>query len=122
LGGRGRWISEFEASLVYRASSRTARTTQRNPVLKNQKKKTKKQKKQKINTSYAMEHRLQWLHTTKYSIYIEVICHVCSMSLEGMLFSEGRQRGVECGGEGRCSKRLAIGEGREEKMQLECNI
>ena len=37
-------------------------------------------------------------------------------------FSEGRQRGVECGGEGRCSKRLAIGEGREEKMQLECNI
>jgi hypothetical protein len=32
LGGRGRRISEFEASLVYRASSRTARTTQRNPV------------------------------------------------------------------------------------------
>jgi hypothetical protein len=36
---RGRWISEFEASLVYRVSSRTARATQRNPVLKNQKKK-----------------------------------------------------------------------------------
>jgi hypothetical protein len=35
LGGRGRWISEFEASLVYRVSSRTARTTQRNPVSKN---------------------------------------------------------------------------------------
>jgi hypothetical protein len=32
LGGRDRWISEFEASLVYRVSSRTARTTQRNPV------------------------------------------------------------------------------------------
>jgi hypothetical protein len=30
-GGRGRWISEFEASLVYRVSSRTARATQRNP-------------------------------------------------------------------------------------------
>ena len=28
LGGRGRPISEFEASLVYRASSRTARATQ----------------------------------------------------------------------------------------------
>ena len=27
-------LSEFEASLVYRASSRTARATQRNPVLK----------------------------------------------------------------------------------------
>jgi hypothetical protein len=39
LGGRGRWISEFEASLVYRVSFRTARATQRNPVSKNQKKK-----------------------------------------------------------------------------------
>ena len=28
-------MAEFKASLVYRASSRTARTTQRNPVLKN---------------------------------------------------------------------------------------
>jgi hypothetical protein len=27
------WISEFKASLVYRASSRTDRTTQRNLVL-----------------------------------------------------------------------------------------
>jgi hypothetical protein len=34
LGGRGRWISEFEASLVYRVSSRTARAIQRNPVSK----------------------------------------------------------------------------------------
>jgi hypothetical protein len=42
LGGRGRRISEFEASLVYRVSSRTARTTQRNPVLKKPKKKKKK--------------------------------------------------------------------------------
>jgi hypothetical protein len=44
VGGRGRRISEFEASLVYRVSSRTARTIQRNPVSKNkQKKKTKKE-------------------------------------------------------------------------------
>jgi hypothetical protein len=35
LGGRGRWISEFEASLVYRVSSRTAWATKRNPVSKN---------------------------------------------------------------------------------------
>jgi hypothetical protein len=41
MGGRGRWISEFEASLVYRVSSRTARARQRNPVSKNQKKKRK---------------------------------------------------------------------------------
>jgi hypothetical protein len=43
LGGRGRRISEFEASLVYRQSwSRTARAIQRNPVSK--KPKTKKKK------------------------------------------------------------------------------
>jgi hypothetical protein len=49
LGGRGRWISEFEASLVYRVSSRTTRTTQRNPVLEtiNKKQKTKKKKKKR---------------------------------------------------------------------------
>jgi hypothetical protein len=38
---RGRRISEFEASLVYKVSSRTAKATQRNPVSKNQKKKRK---------------------------------------------------------------------------------
>jgi hypothetical protein len=45
LGGRGRQISEFEASLVYKMSSRTARATQRNPFSKNQKKKKEKKKK-----------------------------------------------------------------------------
>jgi hypothetical protein len=38
LGGRGRHISEFEASLVYRMSFRTARATQRNLVSKKQNK------------------------------------------------------------------------------------
>jgi hypothetical protein len=47
LGGRGRQISEFEASLVYKVSSRTARATQRNPASKNQKPKTKNQKPKK---------------------------------------------------------------------------
>jgi hypothetical protein len=42
LGGRGRRISEFEASLVYKVSSRTARDTQRNPVSKKNQKKKKK--------------------------------------------------------------------------------
>jgi hypothetical protein len=37
LGSRGRQISEFEASLVYKVSFRTARATQRNPVSKNKK-------------------------------------------------------------------------------------
>jgi hypothetical protein len=41
----GRQISEFEGSLVYRVSSRTARAIQRNPVSK--KPKTNKKQKQK---------------------------------------------------------------------------
>jgi hypothetical protein len=47
LGGRGRRISEFEASLVYKVSSRTARAIQRNPVSKKQKNKKKEKKKEK---------------------------------------------------------------------------
>jgi hypothetical protein len=39
LGGRGRWISEFKASLVYRMSFRTARAIQRNPASKKKEKK-----------------------------------------------------------------------------------
>jgi hypothetical protein len=45
LGGRGRWISEFEASPVYKVKSRTGRATQRNPVSKKQN--NNKQKKSK---------------------------------------------------------------------------
>jgi hypothetical protein len=48
LGGRGRQISEFEASLVYRVSSRTARAIQRNPVLKNKTKQNKNKQTKKI--------------------------------------------------------------------------
>ena len=36
FGGRDRQISEFEASLVYKVSSRTARAIQRNPASKNE--------------------------------------------------------------------------------------
>jgi hypothetical protein len=55
LGGRNRGISEFKANLIYRACSRTARATWRNPVAKkqnnNNKNKTKQNKtKQKIDS------------------------------------------------------------------------
>jgi hypothetical protein len=59
LGGRGRQISEFEASLVYKVSSRTARTTQRNPVSKKKKKKipvSKKHKRKRIKCFASMPH------------------------------------------------------------------
>jgi hypothetical protein len=39
--GRGRQISEFEGSLVYKVSSRTARAIKRNAVSKKKKKKRK---------------------------------------------------------------------------------
>jgi hypothetical protein len=58
LGGRGRWITEFEASLVYKVSSRTARAIQRNPVSgkKKKKKKTKKWEKKKSGR------QVKWLY------------------------------------------------------------
>jgi hypothetical protein len=46
LGGRGRWISEFKASPMYRLSSRTARPTQRNLVSEKTKQNKTKQNKQ----------------------------------------------------------------------------
>jgi hypothetical protein len=48
LGGRGRQISEFEASLVYRVSSRIARATQRNPASKQTNKQTNKKQKNEM--------------------------------------------------------------------------
>jgi hypothetical protein len=48
LGGRGRQISEFKASLVYRLSSRRARDTQRS-LEKPKKKKKKKRRRKKLN-------------------------------------------------------------------------
>ena len=53
LGGRGRQISEFEASMVYRVSSRTARATQRIPVSEKQKTKRMEKKKMQLCTYIA---------------------------------------------------------------------
>jgi hypothetical protein len=52
LGGRGRQISEFESSLVYKVSSRTAsKAMQRNPVWKKKKKKKRKKERKKRKSS-----------------------------------------------------------------------
>ena len=68
MGDRGRGISEFEASLVYRVYSRTARAIQRNPVSQ----KTKKQKRQgdlcelEASLGYISSSRTaQWDSTTR---------------------------------------------------------
>jgi hypothetical protein len=47
LGGRGRQISEFKDSLVYRVSSRTARAIERNSLEKQTSKKTNKKQKER---------------------------------------------------------------------------
>ena len=47
MEGRGRQISKFEASLVYKVSSRTARAIQRNPVSTQNKTKQNKTKQNK---------------------------------------------------------------------------
>ena len=52
LGGRGRWISEFEASLVCKVSSRTARATQRHPVSKQTNKQTNTNPKKEVASSF----------------------------------------------------------------------
>jgi hypothetical protein len=59
-GGRGRRISEFQASLVYKVSSRTARAIQRNPVSKKQ------LKKKKIEMTRAGE-MAQWVRASNCS-------------------------------------------------------
>jgi hypothetical protein len=65
LGGRGRQISEFKASLVYRVSSRRARATQRNPALKKTQNKTKQirspEVKKKKKVGKGGDHVLIWV-------------------------------------------------------------
>jgi hypothetical protein len=53
LGGRGRQISEFKVSLVYKVSPGTVRATQRNPVSKKQTNKQTKRKKEKERKKHA---------------------------------------------------------------------
>jgi hypothetical protein len=52
-----RRISEFEASLVYKVSSRTARDTQRNPVSKNQTKPNQNREKKRNKTKDELENQ-----------------------------------------------------------------
>ena len=66
LGGRGRQISEFEASLVYRVSSRRARATQRNPV--SGKKKSKNKTKTKTIVSWDCSDLVEKLLPTTYKV------------------------------------------------------
>jgi hypothetical protein len=84
LGARGRKISEFKASLVFKVSSRTARAMQRNPVLKKTKtttkqnktknktnKKTKQNKKvHRTSSRQDQKRHFPWHSTVKHQEYI----------------------------------------------------
>jgi hypothetical protein len=69
LGGRGRRISEFQASMVYSVSSRTARAIQRNPVSgkkkKEEKRKERKKKNLKIKTMCSKPHGSETVHLSQ---------------------------------------------------------
>jgi hypothetical protein len=83
LGGRGKQISEFEASLFYRVSSRTARATQRNPILKNKKQTKKNKNKYKILSEKAHFQRCS-IREEKYLGFRKVILNVhCLKNNEG---------------------------------------
>jgi hypothetical protein len=68
LGGRGRQISEFEASLVYKVSFRTARAIQRNPVLKT---KQTKQNKTKQNKTKQNKTEIGEFSYSELKLYVE---------------------------------------------------
>jgi hypothetical protein len=75
LGGRGRRISGFEASLVYRVSSRTARATQRNPVSKNQNKQTNKKTVSRRLDKYKTKMKIKSLGFV--FLFCVLFCFVC---------------------------------------------
>jgi hypothetical protein len=108
LGGRGRWISEFEASLVYRVSSRAARATQRDPVSKNknknkktktktknkktQRNKTNKQKTQEIKTSEII---LESHHLGRSGIQSQLWFHTkLEVGLSYMSYLKGEKKSI----------------------------
>jgi hypothetical protein len=65
LGGRGRGISEFKASLVYKVSSRTPRAIQRILVSKNYKNKNKKKNKKTTKQTKTKKQKQNQTNQTK---------------------------------------------------------
>jgi hypothetical protein len=58
LGGRGRWISEFEASLLYKVSFRTARGYTEKPCL--EKSIIKNNNNNKVSTNRKFSHDIHY--------------------------------------------------------------
>ena len=69
LGGRGRWISEFEASLVYKVSFRTTRATEK-PCLEKPKKQNKTKQNKKPKTKNQKNQNFTWFIKSAFNNYI----------------------------------------------------
>jgi hypothetical protein len=76
LGGSGRQISEFEASLFYKVSSRSARAIQRNPVSKKQNKAKQNKTKQNNKKKKEKERERKKKRGEKLMVKREQGCHV----------------------------------------------
>jgi hypothetical protein len=74
LGGRGRWIAEFLAILVYRASFRTTKAIQRDPFSNKQ---TNRQTDRRQNSSFIeCKKTIVKLNPLSEWIGLEVILHM----------------------------------------------
>jgi hypothetical protein len=76
LGGRDRWISEFEASLVYKVSSRKARATQRNPVWKKQNRTKQNKTKKKKEVRYLIKYTMKLIFKHKTSNFQSIAIYI----------------------------------------------
>ena len=72
----GRQISEFKANLIYRASSKTAKATQRNPVLKKQKQKDGAPLCTSDSHAYLYAHTYMCMHTHDSNMYTYIQLYV----------------------------------------------
>jgi hypothetical protein len=86
LGGRGRWISGFEASLVYRVSFRTALATQRNPVLENKTKQNKTRNDSRYMYTYFIIYNMSYTKYLIYTLYIFICVYINTYFVENNLF------------------------------------
>jgi hypothetical protein len=68
LRGRDRRIFEFEASLVYRVRSKTAKATQRNPVLEKPKKEKRKKALCPRNWNYSQMEAAMWTEPRSFAV------------------------------------------------------
>jgi hypothetical protein len=87
LGSRGRWISEFKASLDYRVSFRAARAMKRNPISKKKKKKKKNLSAQKTTSHETQSSPVFRLKAPCHNVFKDVTAVYCSVTTVSAIIS-----------------------------------